>query len=186
MLNRLTVTALLTSLVAVMASCVVAFLAVNAWDSVGRLQTANRVSQIAQISQHTFKAMHNLRTDRSNTGRAVNAEMPINEADLAYLKGFRNAEMPALQAVLALLPAIDFPEQKALLSELTRQIASFTALDVESREAIAKPKASRRPALWKDYSDTALALVDTLDKASISLAAAIKHSDPVVDQLLEI
>ena len=186
MLNRLTVTALLTSLVAVMASCVVAFLAVDAWDSVGTLQSANRVSQIAQISEYTFKAMHNLRTDRSNTGRALTADAPINEADLAYLEGFRNAETPALQAVLALLPAIDFPEQKALLPELTRQIAKFTALDSESREAIAKPKASRRGGLWKDYSDTALALVDTLDKASISLAAAIKHSDPVVDQLLDI
>jgi methyl-accepting chemotaxis protein len=186
MLNRLTVTALLTSLVAVMASCVVAFLAVDAWDSLGRLQSANRVSLIAEISDNTFKAMHNLRTDRSNTGRAVNAETPINEADLAYLKRFRDAEMPALQAVLAKLPGIDFPEQQTLLPELTRQIANFTALDIESREAIAKPKASRRPALWKEYSDTGLALVDTLDKASTGLAAAIKHSDPVVDQLLEI
>jgi methyl-accepting chemotaxis protein len=186
MLNRLTVTALLTSLVAIMASCVVAFLAVDAWDSVGRLQNANRVSQIAQISEHTFKAMHKLRTDRSNTGRALTADAPINEADLAYLKSFRDDEIPALQAVLALLPAIDFPDRQTLLPELTRLVGSFTALDIETREAIAKPKASRRAAIWKDYSDTTLALVDMLDKTSTSLAAAIKHSDPVVDQLLEI
>src|ERR1700716_4149221 len=50
MLNRLTVTALLTSVVAVMATCVVAFLASNAWDSVGRLQTANRISLIGEVS----------------------------------------------------------------------------------------------------------------------------------------
>jgi methyl-accepting chemotaxis protein len=186
MLNRLTITALLTSLVAMMASCVVAFLAIDAWDSLGRLQTANRVSLIAEVSGHTFKAMHNLRTDRSNTGRAVNADLPINESDLAYLTRFREAEIPALQAVLAVLPSLDFPEQNALVPELTRLIANFLTLDVESREAITKPKGARRPALWKEYSDLALALVDMLDKTSISLAAAIKHSDPVIDQLLEI
>ena len=62
MLNRLTVTALLTSLVAVMATCVVAFLASNAWDSLGRLQTANRISLIAEASGDLFRAMPNLRT----------------------------------------------------------------------------------------------------------------------------
>jgi methyl-accepting chemotaxis protein len=186
MLNRLTVTALLTSVVAVMASCVVAFLASNAWDSVGRLQTANRISLIADVSGSTFKAMHNLRTDRSNTGRGMTADLPINDADLTYLRRFRDAELPALQAVLAILPSIDFPEQKVLLPELTRLIGSFNALDVETREAMAKPKASRRPTLWKEYGDTVSALLDALDKASVSLAAAIKHSDPIVDQLLEI
>jgi methyl-accepting chemotaxis protein len=186
MLNRLTVTALLTSVVAVMATCVVAFLTSNAWDALGRLQTANRISLIAEVSGSTFKAMHNLRTDRSNTGRGMTAEQPINDADLAYLRRFRDAELPALQAVLAILPLIDFPEQKTLLPELTRLIGSFNALDVESRAAMVQPKASRRPTLWKDYADTCSALLDALDKASVSLAAAIKHSDPIVDQLLEI
>jgi methyl-accepting chemotaxis protein len=186
MLNRLTVTALLTSVVAVMATCVVVFLAGNAWDSVGRLQTANRTSLIADISGHVFKAMPNLRTDRSNTGRALNADQPINESDLAYFKRFRDAELPALQAVVAMLPAIDFPEQQTLLPELTRQVGTFTGLDIETREAIAKPKASRRPGLFKEYSDTVTALLATLDKASVSLAAAVKLSDSLVDQLLTI
>jgi methyl-accepting chemotaxis protein len=186
MLNRLTVTALLTSLVAVMATCVVAFLASNAWDSLGRLQTANRISLIAEASGDLFRAMPNLRTDRSNTGRAMSADLPINDADLTYLNRFREAEMPALQAVLKILPSIDFPEQQALLPELTRLVGIFTALDIESRDAISKPKASRRPALAKEYSDTVVTLVATLDKASVGLAATVKLSDPLVDQLLTI
>jgi methyl-accepting chemotaxis protein len=184
--NRLTITALLTSVIAVMACCVVAFLGGNAWDSLGRLQTANRTSLIAEVSGHVFKAMPNLRTDRSNTGRALNADSPINESDLAYLNRFRDVEVPALQAVLAILPSIDFPEQQMLLSDLTGQIRTFTALDTETREAIAKAKASRRPGLFKEYSDTVTALLATLDKASVSLAAAVKLSDSLVDQLLTI
>jgi methyl-accepting chemotaxis protein len=186
MLNRLTATALLTSVVAIMAACVVAFLGINAWDSLGRLQAASRISLIADVSGNTFKAMHNLRQDRSNTARGLNGDLPINDVDLAYLKRFRDAELPALQAVLAILPSIDFPEQKTLLPELTRVIGSLTALDIETREAITKPKAARRPALGKEYGDTVSTLLDVLDKTSTRLAAAIKHSDPIVDQLLEI
>src|SRR5258708_241757 len=158
MLNRLTLTALLTSVVAIMASCVVAFLAINAWDSLGTLQTANRTSLITEVSDSVFKAMDNLRTDRSNTGRGLNGELPISESDFAHLKSFRDAEMPALRMVLAILPSIDFPEQKTLLPELTRQVGILTALDTETREAIAKPKASRRPGLGKEFADAAGAL----------------------------
>lgn len=94
--------------------------------------------------------------------------------------------MPALQTVLAILPSIDSPAQNTLLPDLTRLIGTITALDSETREAITKPKTSRRPALAKEYADTVTALLDALDRMSVSLAAAIKHSDPVVDQLLEI
>jgi methyl-accepting chemotaxis protein len=186
MLNRLTVTALLTSVVAIMATCVVVFLSISAWSSWGRLQSANRTTQIAEISRYVFKALPALRTDRSNTGRALAADQPINQPDLVYLKGFRDAEIPALQAVVQMLPSIDFPEQAMLSSDLSRQVSTFTALDNETRDAIGAPKASRRPALSKEYGDTVTALIATLDKASVGLAAAVKLSDPLVDQLLTI
>ena len=67
MLNCLTISALLKSVIAVMAACVVAFLIMTAWESWGRLQTAARISVIADASAHAFKAMSNLRTDRATT-----------------------------------------------------------------------------------------------------------------------
>ncbi len=72
MLNRLTISALLKSVIAVMAACVVAFLITTAWDSWGRLQSAGRMSVIAEVSENAFKAMHNLRTDRANTTQTLN------------------------------------------------------------------------------------------------------------------
>jgi len=47
-------------------------------------------------------------------------------------------------------------------------------------------KASRRPALTKEFMETTEALQETLDKVSAELAAAVNHDDPVIDQLLSI
>ena len=65
MLNRLTVSALLKTVILVTSFCVVVGFSLNAWDSWGRLQVASRIAVIADASANIFKAMHNLRTDRS-------------------------------------------------------------------------------------------------------------------------
>jgi hypothetical protein len=66
MLNRLTVSALLKAVILTTAFCVVLGFSLNAWDSWGRLQVTNRIAVIADTSANLFKAMHNLRTDRSS------------------------------------------------------------------------------------------------------------------------
>ncbi|CAN5359791.1 HAMP domain-containing methyl-accepting chemotaxis protein [soil metagenome] len=186
MLNRLTVSALLTSVIAVMAACVVAFLAFDAWHSLGSLRTAQRIALTAELSANAFTAMHNLRTDRSNTIRNLTAESPIAESDLKYLNRFRDAEIPALKALVEQLPSVEFPEQKALLSQLAPQVETLTMLDKETREALGKPKASRGAALADDYKKVTDALLVTLDKGSNDLAVSVKHADAVIDQLLSI
>ena len=67
MLNRLTVSALLKTVIAITSICVVIALSLTAYESWDRLQAANRISAIADASADLFKAMHNLRTDRSTT-----------------------------------------------------------------------------------------------------------------------
>ena len=65
MLNRLTVSALLQSVIALLAVCVVSLLVTTAWQSWERLRATGHISEVAQASTNAFKAMHNLRTDRS-------------------------------------------------------------------------------------------------------------------------
>ena len=72
MLNRLTVSTLLKAVILATSFCVVVGFSLNAWDSWGRLQVASRISVIADASANMFKAMHNLRTDRSTTNRLLN------------------------------------------------------------------------------------------------------------------
>ena len=78
MLNRVSVTALLTSIVLFMAAWIVAMLAVNAWQSFDRLKAAGRISVIAGLSRDAFVAMHRLRTDRSTTNRTLNGEAVLD------------------------------------------------------------------------------------------------------------
>ena len=78
MLNRLTVSALLKTVILATSFCVVVGFSLNAWDSWGRLQQAGRISVIADASANMFKAMHNLRTDRSTTNRLLNGDAPMD------------------------------------------------------------------------------------------------------------
>lgn len=186
MFDRLTVSTLLKSVIATMAACVVVMLAINAWESFGRLNTAARISTIAEASGHAFKAMHNLRTDRSSTFRTLSADAVMPADTEAYILQIRNAEMPAMKAALSLLASADFSGKAELLSELTRLTAALDGMQPESLDAMKKPKASRRAGLAVEYRDTAEAALTTLEKLSAALAAAVSRNDAVIDQLLSI
>ncbi len=186
MFKSLSVTGLLTSVVAIMASCVVIFLGINAWDSFNRQTVAKQVSLVATASGHMFTAMHNLRTDRSNTTRAMNAEGAVAGNDIAYFKGFRDRQMGALRGALETLPDIEAARKDGMLSELTSLFDKMSALEKETWQQMAMTKPQRRPALLKEYLDVTAVMLVTLDKMSIKLAAAIKHKDAVIDQLLTV
>ena len=70
----------------------------------------NRIPVVADASAELFKAMHNLRTDRSTTIRAAERRRARSPADIEkYLRDIRDAEMPAMARALELLPSIEFP-----------------------------------------------------------------------------
>jgi methyl-accepting chemotaxis protein len=186
MLNRLTVSALLKAVILLTSFCVVVAISLNAWESWGRLQVASRISVIAEASASLFKAMHNLRTDRSTTGRLLSSDAPMDPDIEKYLRNIRDAEMPAMANALVVLGSFDFAQQKTLVPELDRLFKTATAQQSEFWDAMGKPKASRRPALTKDYTDTVNALLDTMDKLSGVLAADVNHKDATIDQLLAI
>jgi methyl-accepting chemotaxis protein len=186
MLYRLTVSALLKAVILTTSFCVVIGFSLNAWDSWGRLQATSHIAVIADASANLFKAMHNLRTDRSTTNRLLNSDQPVDTDIDKYLRNIRDTEMPAMSNALALLPSIEFAQRSTLVPELERLFKTLTAQQNEFWDAVAKPKASRRPELAKEYMATTQALLETLDKLSGTLAAAVNHQDATIDQLLAI
>src|SRR5580698_6367509 len=100
MLNRLTVSALLKSVILATSFCVVIGFSLNAWDSWTRLQGTGRISVIADASANVFKAMHNLRTDQSTTPRVLNYDQPMSADIEKYLRNLRDSEMPAMANAL--------------------------------------------------------------------------------------
>jgi len=186
MLNRLTVSALLQTVILTTAFCIVIGFSLNAWDSWNRLQVTSRISVIADASANLFKAMHNLRTDRSTTDRLLKSDQPMDNDIDKYLRHLRDAEMPAMSNALGQLASIEFAQQQTLVPELDRLFKLLTAQQKEFWDEVSKPKASRRPALPKEYMETTAALLETLDKLSTTLAATVNHQDAVIDQLLAI
>jgi len=186
MLNRLTVSALLKTVIVTTALCVIVAVSLGAWDSWQRLQATNRMSLVADASANLFKAMHNLRTDRPYTNRALTAEQPIDHDAEKYLRDLRGEQMPALARALDLLPSIEFAQKQTLVPELDRLNKLLIAQQAEFWGEVTKPKASRRLALGKEYLDSTLALLATLDKTSAALAASVIHEDAAFDQLLGI
>jgi methyl-accepting chemotaxis protein len=185
MLNRLTVSALLKAVILSTAVIIVVMFSISAWESWQRLQSASRISVIADASASLFKAMHNLRTDRSTTSRLLNSDSM--DADIEkYLRGLRDAEMPAMAHGLALLTPMQFAQHDTLVPEFDRAFKTITALQKEFWEAMGQPKASRRAALNKEYVDITNVLLDTLDRLSGVLAADVNHQDATIDQLLSI
>ncbi|MET4480993.1 methyl-accepting chemotaxis protein [Bradyrhizobium sp. F1.13.3] len=186
MLNRLTVSALLKAVIAITSICVVIALSLTAYESWDRLKTANRISQIADTSADLFKAMHNLRTDRSTTVRLLNATEPMDGEIEKYLRALRDAQMPAMARALQLLPSMDFPQSGTLVPELARLFKLLTEEQKQFWEDVAKPKDQRRASLPKEYMETTQGLLDTLDKLSNTLATTVNHLDAAIDQLLSI
>jgi methyl-accepting chemotaxis protein len=186
MLNRLTVSALLKTVILVTSFCVVVGFSLNAWDSWGRLQAASRIAAIADASANIFKAMHNLRTDRSTTNRLLNSDAPMDADIEKYLRNIRDTEMPAMANALGLLAGLEFAQQQTLVPEFDRVLKTMATLQKEFWEAVAKPKAQRRPELAKEYTDAANAMLETLEKLSGTLAATVNHQDATIDQLLAI
>ena len=67
MLNRISVNALLKSVIAIMALAVTVIFSLGAWESWSRLAAVNRIAAVADASGYMFTVLHNLRVDRSST-----------------------------------------------------------------------------------------------------------------------
>src|SRR3569623_3812797 len=128
MLNRLSANALLKSVVAVLAVIVVVMLAYGAWQSWRKVESAGRIVAVADAASSAFRAMHNLRTDRSTTTRNLDADATIGDQDMQTVTRNRAAEMPALHDALELLPNIEFGDKDKLLPALVALSETMTKL----------------------------------------------------------
>jgi methyl-accepting chemotaxis protein len=185
MLDRLSVNAILKSVIAALSAVVVIMLAAGAWSSWSRLQVDTRIAGVAATSAHLFTALHNLRSDRARSYRMLLADEIVTARDPRLYES-RDAEMPALKGALATLETLDFPEQQALTAELAQRVKKLTALHEESVAALRQPKAARRAGLAPEIRDEITALIAMLDKLSVRLDRLIKLQDPFIDQLMQI
>lgn len=186
MLNRLTVSTLLKAVILSTALVVVAGFSLSAWSSWGRLQQANRIVAVSAASADVFKAMANIRADRSTSSRQLMSDLEMDKDIEKYIRGIRSELMPALARAIEILPSIDLPRRETMIADLDRLNKALLAEQAEFWTEVAKPKASRRAALVKEYLDSEDGLMAVLEKLSPVLAASVNHQDATIDQLLMI
>src|SRR5450631_4240580 len=99
MLKKMSVNALLTSVIAVLGAAIVVMLSLSAWDSWERLGTANRIASVSEASSHVFASLHNMRVDRAAGFRDLMADKPVTSPNGLLVQSRRDM-MPALSAAL--------------------------------------------------------------------------------------
>src|SRR5262245_7985670 len=185
MLDRLSVNAILKSVIAALSAVVVVMLAAGAWSSWSRLQVVSRIAGVAAASTHMFTALHNLRSDRTRSFRLLSADRPMMTRDPNITQP-REAEMPALKAALSILENVDFPDRQAAVAELGQRIKRLATLHEEWDAAMRQPKAARRAGLAPEIRDEITAFITMLENLSLRLNRFIQLEDALVDQLMEI
>jgi hypothetical protein len=125
-------------------------LALSARESWTRLNTANRISGVANVSAYMFTALNSLRVDRFGTVRDLLADRQFPGLD-PLLKGPRDTEMPALNSVVTALAAVDFPDRDQAVADFSARIKRFAELQDKTAAAMAQPKSARSPELAQDY-----------------------------------
>jgi len=184
-LDRVTVSALLKGVIAILSACIVAVLALGALDSWHRLASTKRTMAVAEISGHLFTALHSLRVDRASSYRDLLADKALTAIN-PLVRAAREAEMPAMRAALSVMESTDFPERTTALASLGQAVTKLAALQEESAAAFLRPKADRRSGLAQEYFDAANGLLEMLDKLSSRLVAWTKLDDAFIDQLMQL
>jgi methyl-accepting chemotaxis protein len=185
MLNRLSISVLLKSVIAVMGAVIVVMLALSARESWERLQTANRISGVANVSGYMFEALNALRVDRFSTERDLIGERQFQNGD-PLIQNARDKEMPALRGLVAALATLNHPERDQAITEFEGRIKRIAELQQKTTAALAQPKSARPPELAAEYGKEGDGLIAALDSWGTKFVKYISLQDAYVDQLLEI
>ncbi|MFA6264615.1 MAG: methyl-accepting chemotaxis protein [Pseudolabrys sp.] len=183
MLNRLSVNALLKSVIGLMAGTILVIVASSAWDTWRQYQYANTLSKVAAASANLFTGLHNLRVDRSQSIRMLKAEKASSGSQM--LNEVRAAEMPALKAGVAALREVDMAGVNDDVAALTAAVQKLEKFQTEADGAFRKDLADRPPGIADAYFAMDSDLIALLDRISSKLTNRVKLNDAYVDLVLQ-
>ncbi len=185
MLNKVSVGALLKSVIGILGAAVIVMLAQSVWTSWTQYQAATRSVTVVDISRNLFTVLHNFRVDRSTTTRDLNGERQLTSLG-KQTQDVRSAGAAALKPAMAALEKFEFPEKQSIYPPLVAAASKLSALQEESARAVTQPKASRRAGLSQEYNSVATEFLTSIEKLSERLTNMVKLEDSMIDQLLAI
>ena len=189
MLNRLTVSALLKAVILMTALPFVGCFLLSAFNTWQRLQSGEPHRRRSPTPPpNLFKAMHNLRTDRTTTNREMTGDQPMIAEHQKYLRGI--CAVPKMPAIAAPRTAavIDFAAAETLIPELDRLYQKLVGHHKEfsdrGRQAEGRSGARRSP---RNIQRRHPALLDDARQLSRTFSPPPSTiRTPTIDQLLAI
>ncbi len=163
-------------------SCQALVGALGAWTQAGEWA---HVEQLAAANQQLFVALQNVRQERGPTRVALEAKAPTDPAIIAQFEALRAKSAPAVAAFLATCERIACVEA-ADLAKIRPAMEKVVAIRHEVDPALRQSLAERRPGLAKDWNAAATALVDALEKASLTLTDQVRMADSGIAELVGI
>jgi methyl-accepting chemotaxis protein len=183
--KRITVNFLLKSVIIALAVVIVTVSSWSAWNSWKRLASAKRIAIVVEAATDIFKALPDLRNDRSMTQHDLAADETLSTLSPALAKA-RAGNMPALKSALSVLQTSDLAERDNVVNSLQDAIGKLAALHQQTEAAIKMPKAARPAGLSDAYNETVTKILKMLDTISAQLDRSVRLEDPYIDQLLEV
>jgi len=180
MVRRLSVQTVLVTIILALAIGLVASISVLVWSSVQRMELADRLAWVADGSTDAFAAMHNLRTERATTLRALGDLATAPAAVLLRLDGLREAELPPLRRLVAVVERL--PGQ----APLDATLAELERLHAGTRAAMRLPPEARPVDLQVRYGAVSAELLERLGAISAALTETVRGADSRFDHLLSI
>jgi methyl-accepting chemotaxis protein len=185
MLDRLTISLFLKSVVGTLVTVILVMVAIGAWTSWQQTKVAARIETVARSTSEMFDALPNLRIDRSSTTRALKADEGL-DGFVKQLTDARVIEMPAIQNSIDILKTSDLADGAQLASELASAMTDLKAVQEKTEAAFKQPKADRPASLVEEYTKASSAMIDKLSVTSSRIAEEVRLADGLVDRLLDI
>ncbi len=183
-MNRLSVSFLLKFVVSILVLAVLVQLGIRAWNSWQRAATAAQTETVAEATQLMFSSLPNLRIDRSYTQRALTPNAPDEYVNIT--REARAAAMPPIAEAVKVLSDANVEGADKLAGEIKSLYDQLIAKQASTDPILGKANEGEGERLFKDYAQTAGAMIDKLSAASATLANQIRFADGYVDRLLDI
>jgi methyl-accepting chemotaxis protein len=143
------------------------------------------VEKLAAANQQLFVALQNVRQERGPTRVALDAKGAADPRLIGQFEALRAKAAPAIAALLSTCEQITCADA-ADVAKIGPALEKVVAVRREVDPALRQSLAERRPGIGKDWNDAATALVDALEKVSLTLTDQVRMADPEIAELVGI
>jgi methyl-accepting chemotaxis protein len=186
LLTNLSIRSVLGLIIGFLGILLVGLSAIAGLGAIERNSTAKRVERLAGTSKQLFAILLGLRLERGAAISALTADVLISAAAEAQINNNQLASEVAYRQVQERLAGTSNPKLASLMANLTSTHDTLAPLRAKSDSAIHQPKPVREASVASDYVKASQAYLDAILNLTVELEAALKLSDPIVDQLISV